>query len=231
MQRGVLMWLCDLVQLSETKWWGGWGKEVPLSCSSSCWNSAQPSCVYMSTDENRNHNWKHNSGSSSLHSCFALFTMVIASRDPDSCFPCSKWWKSHWQQRERTRLSIDSFSPECRNKAADFEMQPSYLVSMFLSRFLGGPFKAASLMDTHRKRARHSKAWIMLNSSLVTHLMELWVIKWGFWERRWSRNLMLFATGLCVLFLCVLKKIGLFLKWSSLPFTSTHVALAPQLPL
>lgn len=145
---GCRVWIRDLVQLSQTAWGKDEVRKRLCRAGPVARQVLSPHVFNVSTDDNRTPDWKHDSGSSSLHWRFAVFTLVVTIPwDPDPCFPCSKWWKFCWLQRERTRPSTDSFPPGCRNKAADFEMQPSYLVSIFLSRFLGRPLKTAALVD------------------------------------------------------------------------------------
>lgn len=71
------------------------GKQaVPLACGSSCWTSVQPSCVQRDNGDHRTPDWKHNTEFSSLHSRFAVFTLILITWDLDPCFHCSKLWRS-----------------------------------------------------------------------------------------------------------------------------------------
>lgn len=72
------------------------------------------------------------------------------------------------------------FFPGCRNKEQlAWKFNLHILSEYFLWDSWEGPERQQPPW-TDRKRARHCKAWIIPNSSLVINIMELWVIKWGF---------------------------------------------------
>lgn len=62
---------------SETAWEEDEARKSSPSCSPVARQTLNPNVFNVSTDDNRTPDWKCSSGSSSLHSCFAVFTWVV----------------------------------------------------------------------------------------------------------------------------------------------------------